>query len=230
MTGGAAELADVAVIIPVLNAARTLGATLASARTMGELIVCDGGSSDDSVAAAEAASARVVHGARGRGVQLAAGAAASTRPWMLFLHADTPLDDDCRRAVADHIALPGAASHAGFFKLRFDDDAWQARALERAVALRVRLFALPYGDQGLLIHRSLYDAIGGFKPLPLMEDVDIVRRLGRRRIARLPAAVVTSAEKWRRRGWVRHSAGNLMCLGLYLAGMSAERVARLYGR
>jgi rSAM/selenodomain-associated transferase 2 len=230
MTDGAAGLADVSVVVPVLNGAWMIGATLASVGAVGELIVCDGGSSDDSVAIAEKAGARVVHGSRGRGVQLAAGAAASTRPWMLFLHADTRLDDACRRAVAEHIARPGSAAQAGVFRLSFDDDAWQARALERAVAMRVRLFALPYGDQGLLIHRDLYDAIGGFRPLPLMEDVDIVRRLGRRRIARLPAAVVTSAEKWRRRGWVRQSAGNLMCLGLYLAGMPVERVAKLYGR
>jgi hypothetical protein len=93
----------------------------------------------------------------------------------------------------------------------------------------VKLLALPYGDQGLLISRALYDAVGGYRPLPLMEDVDLVRRLGRRRLAVLPATATTSAERWRRDGWARRSARNLACLALHRMGMSEERVARIYG-
>jgi hypothetical protein len=93
----------------------------------------------------------------------------------------------------------------------------------------VRLLALPYGDQGLLISRALYDQIGGYRPLPLMEDVDLVRRLGRRRLAVLPADAVTSAARWRRDGWARRSARNLACLALHRLGMSEERVRKLYG-
>lgn len=223
-------LEDVSVIIPVLNGAEQLLPTLDRLAAFGQVIVCDGGSSDDSAKIARRFGADLARSARGRGLQLLTGASAARRPWLLFLHADTHLDDVCRQAVVDYVKQPAAAAKAGVFDLRFDDLAWQARLLERAVALRVRLFALPYGDQALLIHRDLYDEIGGFSPLPLMEDVDIVRRLGRSRIARLPATVVTSAEKWRRRGWVRQSAGNLMCLALYLLGMPAERVAKLYGR
>ena len=105
-----------------------------------------------------------------------------------------------------------------------------ARRLERWVAWRVAVLALPYGDQGLLIHRSLYDRVGGYRPLPLMEDVDLVRRLGRRRLTVLGAAAVTSARRWRQDGWLRRSARNLLCLTLFYAGVPAERIARLYGR
>jgi hypothetical protein len=92
------------------------------------------------------------------------------------------------------------------------------------------VLALPYGDQGLLIHRSLYDRVGGYRPLPLMEDVDMVRRLGRRRVTVLDASAITSARRWRQDGWLRRSARNLLCLALFYAGVPAERIARLYGR
>ena len=97
------------------------------------------------------------------------------------------------------------------------------------MALRVRLLGLPYGDQGLLISRLLYDEIGGYRPLPLMEDVDLVGRIGRFRLERLGVAALTSPERWRRGGWLRRSLRNLLCLALYRSGMSAERVGRLYG-
>jgi hypothetical protein len=88
---------------------------------------------------------------------------------------------------------------------------------------------LPYGDQGLLVSRRLYDQVGGYRPLPLMEDVDLVRRIGGVRMERLGIAAITSADRWRRGGWLRTSARNLLCLTCYCFGMSAERVARLYG-
>ena len=91
------------------------------------------------------------------------------------------------------------------------------------------MFSLPYGDQGLLISRSLYDAIGGFPPLPLMEDVELARRLGRRRLARIGARAVSSATRYRRDGYWRRPLHNLFCLALYFAGVSPVRIARIYG-
>jgi hypothetical protein len=90
------------------------------------------------------------------------------------------------------------------------------------------VLALPYGDQGLLLPRALYDAVGGYRPLPLMEDVDLVRRLGRRRLAALPIQALTSAERWRRDGWRRRSARNLACLSLWFLGVPPRVIARLY--
>jgi hypothetical protein len=127
------------------------------------------------------------------------------------------------------IARPRAAERAGYFDLALDDHAAAARRLERVVAWRCRILALPYGDQGLLISRALYDAVGGFAPLPLMEDVDLVRRLGRRRLARIDARCVASARRYRREGYWRRPLRNLLCLSLYFAGMPPERIARLYG-
>ncbi len=213
------------VVIPVLNAAATLGPCLLAASEADELIVVDGGSTDATATLALRSGARLVRSARGRGFQLAAGAAAAKGDWLLFLHADTRLAPAWREAAERHLARnPGKAA---CFRLRLDAGEWQARLLEAGVALRVRLFALPYGDQGLLISRRLYDEAGGYRPLPLMEDVDLVRRIGR--IEPLDVEATTSAERWRRGGWLRRSGRNLACLALYRLGMSAERVARLYG-
>jgi hypothetical protein len=125
--------------------------------------------------------------------------------------------------------MAGGTGRAAYFAFALDDPSPEARRLERLVAWRCRALALPYGDQGLLVSRALYDAAGGFRPLPLMEDVDFVRRLGRRRLAALPPAAVTSAERWRREGWRRRSARNLACLSLWFLGVPPGAIKRLYG-
>jgi rSAM/selenodomain-associated transferase 2 len=192
-----------------------------------EIVVVDGGSSDGTVALAERAGARRILAPRGRGSQLRAGADAARGEWLLFLHADTLPGRGWPAAVKAHISA--RSGQAGCFRFRLSDRAWQARVLERAVAARVRLLGLAYGDQGLLISRRLYDSVGGYRDLPLMEDVDLVRRIGRRRLALLDEDAFTSGARWRRDGWLRRSARNLACLGLYRVGVAPERIAQLYG-
>jgi len=214
------------IVIPALNAATSLGACLAALDGADEVLVVDGGSTDDSAGIAERAGARIVAAPRGRGTQLRAGGEAALGDWLLFLHADTRLGAGWREAVAAHVAT--APDRAGYFDLRLDDNAWQAGVIERGVASRVRLLGLPYGDQGLLISRRFYDEIGGFRPLALMEDVDLARRIGRHRLRRMEATALTSADRWRRDGWLRRSGRNLACLALYALGMAPTRLARFY--
>ena len=220
---------QVSVIIPTLNAADTLPRLMGQLRAaVEEIIVADGASSDETVAIARAAGARVIAAPRGRGIQLAAGAGAASGDWLLFLHADCRLAPGWETALADFTAAPEAQSRAGYFDFALDDTAPAARQLERIVAWRCRVLALPYGDQGLLIARSLYRAVGGFAPLPLMEDVDLVRRLGRRRLARIGARCISSPQRYRREGYWRRPLRNLFCLSLYFAGVSPYRIMRLY--
>ncbi len=215
------------VVIPTLNAAAMLPATLAAlGGAAADILVVDGGSTDGTAEAARAAGARVLHAARGRGAQIAAGVAAARKPWLLLLHADTRLGPGWAEAAAAHMSTaPGSAAH---FRFALDDDAPAARRLERAVAWRCRWLALPYGDQALLLHRDLLSAIGGVRPLPLMEDVDLTRRLGRARLRALDVPALTSADRWRRDGYLRRSARNLLCLGLWFAGLPAAKIARVY--
>ena len=223
---------QVSVVTPTLNAAAMLPANLAALRGAGivrEVIVADGGSSDETPAHARAAGAQAIMAPRGRGSQLAAGAAAATGDWLLFLHADCRPEPGWEHAVGAFLTAPEAQSRAGYFDFVLDDQAFAARRLERIVAWRCRALALPYGDQGLLIARTLYDAVGGFRPLPLMEDVDLVRRLGRRRLARIGARCLASARRYRRDGYFRRPLRNLLCLSLYFARVPPERIVRLYG-
>jgi rSAM/selenodomain-associated transferase 2 len=217
---------DLSVVIPTLNAAARLPATLETIRAAAEVMVADGGSTDGTADVATRFGARVVAAPRGRGSQLAAGVAAATRPWLLLLHADTRLSPSWEHAAFTH--MHGNAQSAGYFRFRLDCADPLARRLEHVVALRCRVFALPYGDQGLLVHHDLLREAGDIRPLPLMEDVDLVRRLGRRRLVALDADAITSAERWQRDGWRRRSARNLLCLSLWFAGMPPARIARLY--
>jgi glycosyltransferase involved in cell wall biosynthesis len=194
-----------------------------------ERIVVDGGSTDGTAALARAAGARVVPAPRGRGIQLATGATAATGEWLLFVHADTVLDPGWGRAAAAFMASHPTGGRAAYFRFTLDDPRPAARRLERLVATRCRLLALPYGDQGLLIHRTLYDAAGGFRPLPLFEDVDIARRITRGRLAALDVAAVTSADRYLRSGYLLRPARNLCCLGLYFLGVPPRLIERIYG-
>ena len=164
---------------------RTLpGAIRAVAADAAEIVVADGGSTDATAPWRGTLGARVMAAPRGRGAQLAAGVAAARGRWLLLLHADTRLAPGWAGARRGQ-SRPG---RRGYFRFTLDSDDPRARRLERAVAWRCRVLALPYGDQGLLIHRDLLAAVGGIRPLPLMEDVDLVRRLGRRRLVGADAA------------------------------------------
>jgi rSAM/selenodomain-associated transferase 2 len=210
------------VVIPTLNAAATLAVTLETVPEADEVVVVDGGSSDGTPALASSLGAKVVSAPRGRGMQLAQGVSMARGDWLLLLHADT------RLAPGWQETMP-SPDQAGYYRFELDSDDPRARRLERLVAWRCRVLALPYGDQGLLIHRDLLRQVGGIRALPLMEDVDLVRRLGRRGLVALDIAAITSAEKWRRQGWYRRSLRNLGCLTLYFAGVPPSLIARLYG-
>jgi rSAM/selenodomain-associated transferase 2 len=225
----AAHIMNLAVIIPTLNACRTLPATLASIGSGTAVIVADGGSMDGTIEAATTWGAQMVKAPAGRGSQLTAGAAIAPATWLLFLHSDTVLEPAWRQEVERFTADPDNAERAAVFRFAVDDASAAARQLERRVAWRARRLGLPYGDQGLLIHRDFYKRLGGFRPWPLMEDVDLIRRIGPRRLTVLQSAARTSAERWRRDGWRRRSIRNLFCLSLYFLGVPPSLIARLYG-
>lgn len=229
----------ISVVIPTLNAEPVIVPTLAAlvpAAVEGvirEVIIADGGSRDHTREIADATGAFVVVSPAGRGTQLAHGAAQAKSDWLLFLHADTVLDDSWMTAAVDFmrkIDTTDTQPAAGVFRFRLDDRGFKPRLLEMLVKVRCALFALPYGDQGLLIPRRLFDEVGGYRNMPIMEDVDLVRRLGRRRIVQLEADAVTSAARFQRDGYLARSLRNQICLALYRVGVPAQRIQQMYGR
>lgn len=223
--------ARISVIIPTLNAgdglARCLGALGEGleAGLIRELIISDGGSEDGTLALADSAGAVVVSGRASRGGQLRRGASVAAGDWLLVLHADTILMQGWADAVCDHLGTGQPA----YFRLRFASRHPMARLTERWANLRARLFGLPYGDQGLLIPRRAYDAVGGYPDIPLMEDVTLARAL-RGELVPLQATALTSAARYERDGWLRRGARNLLTLLRYLAGAAPDKLVRGYGR
>ncbi|MEQ1754798.1 MAG: TIGR04283 family arsenosugar biosynthesis glycosyltransferase [Micropepsaceae bacterium] len=225
---------DLSIVIPTLNASKFLGDTFyalqEAAETMSvEFIVADGGSHDDTVEKAKSLGARVISTTRGRGTQLAAGAKDARGRWLLFLHADTTLEPFWSTTVTSFIRNKSNTLKAAHFTFALDDASNAARRVEVLTNWRARRFGLPYGDQGLLMSRQLYSALVGYLDIPIMEDVDIVRRIGKNNLRELPATATTSSRRYKRDGYWMRPLRNLSLLLLYFLGVSPHRLAPLYG-
>lgn len=226
----------ISVIIPTLNADARLGACLealigaAMDGLVRDVVIVDGGSDDSTLDIADGFGARTISAAPGRGGQLAVGAEAAKGPWLLFLHADTVLDAGWADEVAHHMKTHSDKS--AVFTLAFDSENAAARFVSSGAMIRTRMLKLPYGDQGLLISRELYDEVGGFREMPLFEDVDIVRRLvrarGRGALRVLASVATTSAERYERLGYAPCVLRNALLLARYHAGASPEKLAAAY--
>lgn len=221
--------APISVVIPVLNAETVLAGCAASlmegveAGLIREVIVSDGGSVDATQRIAEEIGALWVSGAPSRGGQLQRGCAAAQGVWILALHADTQLQTGWSDVVAAHLTR----REAGYFQLAFASGGRPAKIVAGWANLRSRVFGLPYGDQGLLISRNLYQSVGGYADIPLMEDVALARAL-KGQLRALEARAVTSALKYERAGWMRRGGRNLWTLVRYFAGVPVEWLAEQY--
>ncbi len=216
-----------AIVIPTLDEAPLLGAVIAHAlEHADEVIVADGGSSDESRAIAKRSGARVVISEPGRGVQLNAGAQAADAEALLFLHADTRLP----KGAGTHVRkLLAEGTVGGGFSVRFDDRRRLFPLGARVVNLRTRLTRCPLGDQAQFATRAAFDALGGFRDWPILEDLDFARRLKRHgRVALVKAPVQTAVRRFLRQGVVRTIAANWLIWALYFIGVDPTRLARLY--
>jgi rSAM/selenodomain-associated transferase 2 len=218
---------DIGVIIPTLNESAHIASTIQSTLGAGQVIVVDGGSSDQTVSIAGAFSrVQVVHAPLGRGTQLAAGADVCDREIFLFLHADCQLPQD---ALTDVVEAINAGEIWGAFHQRISARGIGYRLLERGNALRVRCFGIPFGDQAIFTRRDAYQAAGGFERVPLMEDVRLSRRL--RAIAwplLLKRSVTLDARRWQRRGILGQTWLNWRVQFLHRMGVPVERLAEIY--
>ncbi|HWB07930.1 MAG TPA: TIGR04283 family arsenosugar biosynthesis glycosyltransferase [Pirellulales bacterium] len=223
------SLVPVSIVIPALNEAAMIAASVTSALATGphEVIVVDGGSRDDTASLARAAGAGVVVCPPGRAFQQNAGARAASGDVLLFLHADTRLAVDGLRQM--EAALTDAAVGCGAFRQAIEAEGWLYRLLERGNAWRAARRGLPYGDQGIFVRRELFEEIGGFPRLKLMEDVFLMKRLRRRAWpVLLPGPLYVSARRWQRRGVIRQTLRNWGLLVSAGLGVHPDRLARFY--
>jgi len=221
------------IVIPALNEEARIGETLARCLEAGdplELIVVDGGSRDRTAAVAQKAGARVLVSHPGRGSQMNLGAGAAKGDILLFLHADTLLPEGYDRLIRSALRTPSVVG--GYFRLRFSRSSPLLRYKERTINLRTRVFRMPYGDQALFVRAPVFSLAGGFPDIPIMEDVELVRRL--RRMGKLAyvrnAAVSTSARRFTRLGTLRATLRNKATFYGYRLGLSPDRLARWYYR
>jgi rSAM/selenodomain-associated transferase 2 len=194
-----------------------------------EILVVDGGSHDETVQRARAAGATVLVSKPGRARQMNSGASRATGNVLLFLHADTLLPRGYPSFMADALRNRGIAG--GAYRFAIAGEFTGKGLVEWSTNLRSRWRQMPYGDQGLFMRRALFEELGGFAALPILEDYELVRRLRRHgRILTLSQPAVTSGRRWRRLGFVRTTLINQGTILGYRLGWPIERLALLYRR
>lgn len=216
------------VVIPALNEASTIEASIQSARCDDcEIIVVDGGSKDRTAVHAQTAGARVIPAPMGRALQQNRGARQAGGKVLLFLHADSRLPDNYCMHLFE--TLMDSRAVAGAFQFKTDWPIWSMRLIEKAARIRSSWFQMPYGDQGIFLRKEVFDRIGGFIPVPIAEDLYLVRRLARLgRIGLAPVPVVTSGRRWRTIGVWRATLINYLIAGGCLIHVPARYLAPLY--
>ena len=219
---------SVTVILPVLNEApalQTLLPALQAAKPQ-QIIIVDGGSTDSTTAAAAQHGVELLHAPQGRARQMNQAAKQARGESLLFLHADTLPPPDYVRVITRHLAMPGVA--AGAFRFALREPMPLKPLIEGLTRLRNSLFTLPFGDQGLFLRRSVFEALGGFPDWPILEDVELVKRLRRTgRVIITPETAPTSARRWQQGGVLRTWARHQLILTGYALGISPHRLTRL---
>ena len=218
----------ISIIIPVFNEANTIKQTLASLKNASnvEIIVVDGGSKDETIALAKSLGVQVISSGIGRATQMNLGATLATGDILLFLHADTKIPPNFDILIRQAL---GGNFIAGAFELKIDANLRGIRLIEKMVNVRSHLFSLPYGDQAIFISSKVFQEIGGFPNLPIMEDFELMRQLKNLgKIKIIPQPVITSGRRWQKLGVIKTTLINqLMIIGYFLR-VSPNQLARWY--
>ncbi|NDJ21783.1 glycosyltransferase [Nostoc sp. B(2019)] len=223
--------AKICIIIPVLNEARNIKEAITTTQpsTNIEVIVVDGGSQDDTVAIAQSLGVKVISSSPGRAAQMNAGAMAASGEILLFLHADTRLPAGFDAMIRTALQQPRTV--AGAFKLRIDAPILSLRWVELGVNWRSRFCQMPYGDQAIFLTKEVFQQVGSFPELPIMEDFELMRRLKYiGKIVIIPVPVVTSARRWLQKGVFKTTLLNQIIIIAYLLGISPKRIHSWYSR
>ena len=226
------KVPEISVIIPVLNEGRGINAVIGHLRSQAaldavEIIVVDGDPAGSTIKAISHPGIITAVAEKGRGSQMNCGAIRAAGDILLFLHADTFLP---MNAFACIRKCMGSGHVGGAFDLGIDTKQTVFRITERYVAWRTRLMRIPFGDQAIFVRRDYFERIGGYRDIPIMEDVDLMRRIRQRgdAICVIPEKVMTSARRWEKDGIIFGTMRNWMLQALYCCGVAPERLARFY--
>lgn len=221
----------ISIIIPVLNEAEIIESTLRQLQQPGlDIIVVDGGSQDRTAAIAANTGVKVITVAgQNRAAQMNAGAKIAQTELLLFLHADSQLPVNFVDLIAKTLKQPGVV--AGAFELAIAGADKSLRWIEKLVKMRSHFLSLPYGDQAIFTNKKVFDGVGGFDNLPIMEDFELIQRLKRQgKIAIVPENVITSGRRWQKLGvWQTTLINQLVIAGYYL-GFPPAKLSNLYRR
>lgn len=223
------DMATISIIIPTLNEAKNIKDALANTQpsTNIEVIVVDGGSKDNTVEIAQSLGVKVISSPPGRAWQMNAGVLVANGDILLFLHADTRLPREFDVMIRTALQQPKVV--AGAFTLRIDASLWGLRWVEWGVKWRSHFWQMPYGDQAIFLTKEIFQQIGNFPELPIMEDFELIKRLKTLgKITIIPAPVTTSARRWLQKGIFQTTLLNQIVIIAYLLGVSPKRIRSWY--
>jgi len=223
------KISNISVIIPTLNEAVNISKLLPDLLGIPalEIIVADGGSTDETVHIAESLGARTIRVHPGKALQMNNGAKVAHGENLLFLHADTRLVPGFAEKITEALNLPGVA--AGAFRLKIAGNGCGFRIIELLANMRSRLLQLPYGDQAIFVRTAVFSEVGGFPEIPVMEDFELIKRLKRKgRIRILPLPAATSPRRWKKLGLLRTTLINQVIIIGYLLGIRPQKLADWY--
>jgi len=222
---------NVTLVIPTYNAQKTINTTLNNvSKKFQNIIIVDGYSKDLTKNICKKYNTQFFTSKTNRGMQLKLGGEKAGTNWIFFLHADSILQNSAIDKIAEFISIDKNNYKAAAFKLKFNQKNIYASCLSKIVFFRSKYFKLPYGDQGLIISKTFYNKIGGFKPLPIMEDVEIVKNIGFKNIQILDSYIITDSIRYKNQGWLIRPLINLYCLSLYFLGFNINYINKIYKR
>ncbi|HCQ23517.1 MAG: glycosyltransferase [Aphanizomenon flos-aquae LD13] len=219
----------ISIIIPTLNEADNIQEAIISSQIGShiEIIIVDGGSQDQTLLIAKSLNVQAIISSPGRAHQMNAGAMAASGEILLFLHADTRLPTNFDQMIRTTLAKPGIV--AGAFTLQINSPHWGLRLVEFGVKWRCNLWQMPYGDQGIFITKDVFQQVGNFPQIPIMEDFELMRKLKTLgKIYLLPTPVITSPRRWLKKGILQTTLGNQIIIIAYLLGISPNQIRNWY--